>query len=46
VSHEFVAVALACLDDARTEELLAAPVRYLDGRADQWASAPAETRHL
>jgi hypothetical protein len=39
-------VAVACLDDAAIDDLLAAPVRYLDGRADQWDRAPAEIRHL
>jgi hypothetical protein len=42
----FVAVFLACLDDVSADELIAAPVRYLDGRNDIWNAAPAETRHL
>jgi hypothetical protein len=42
----FHAVVLACLDDASLDELLAAPVRYLDGRNDNWTTPPAETRHL
>lgn len=42
----FVAVAVACLDDATPEELIAAPVRWLDGRNDIWDAPPAETRHL
>jgi hypothetical protein len=42
----FVAVAVACLDDVAAEELLAAPVRYLDGRNDAWDREPAEIRHL
>jgi hypothetical protein len=37
---------LAALDDASAAELIAAPVRYADGRGDDWASVPAETRHL
>jgi hypothetical protein len=45
-SGPFVAVAVACLDDAPIDELLAAPIRYLDGRADAWDRAPAEIRHL
>jgi hypothetical protein len=42
----FHAVALVCLDDVPVEELLAAPVRYLDGLNDNWATPPGETRHL
>ncbi|HEU4825593.1 MAG TPA: GFA family protein [Dongiaceae bacterium] len=42
---EFYAVNLACLD-ASDEELGSAPVRYEDGRNDDWQSAPAEARHL
>jgi hypothetical protein len=43
---EYVAVAVACLDDATAEELGAAPVTWVDGRNGDWFSAPAETRHL
>jgi hypothetical protein len=43
---EFVAVAVACLDDVSPEELIAAPVTWLDGRNDAWDAPPAETRHL
>jgi hypothetical protein len=42
---EFYAVNLACLD-AGDEELASAPVRYEDGRNDDWQSAPGETRYL
>jgi hypothetical protein len=42
----FYAVALACLDDAPVDELLAAPIRYLDGRNDNWSTPPGEIRHL
>jgi len=42
----FHAVAVVCLDDVTVEELLAAPVRYLDGRNDNWSTPPTEVRHL
>ena len=42
----FHAVVLASLDDLPVEELLAAPVRHLDGRNDNWVTPPLETRHL
>ena len=43
---DFVSVQVACLDDVGPQELIDAPVRYTDGRHDNWRSAPAETRHL
>lgn len=43
---EFYAVNLACLDDATAQELIHAPVTYLDGRNDNWHTPPAEIRHL
>ncbi len=42
----FHAVVLACLDDATPQELAAAPVRYLDGRNDDWLTPPLEIGHL
>lgn len=42
----FYAINLACLDNADDAELAAAPVKFEDGRNNDWASAPAETRHL
>jgi hypothetical protein len=42
----FYAVNVACLDNATPKELAEAPVRYEDGRNDNWDSSPAETRHL
>lgn len=46
VGGDFVSINLACLDDAEPAELVAAPVRYFDGRHDNWMSVPDETRHL
>ena len=43
---DFYSVSVACLDDAEPAELVDAPVRYFDGRDNNWMSSPAETRHL
>jgi hypothetical protein len=42
----FYAVNLACLDNADAEELIAAPVTYVDGLHDDFKNPPAEVRHL
>jgi hypothetical protein len=43
---DYTSVNLACLDNIEPAELASAPVRYFDGRYDNWATPPAETRHL
>ncbi|MBB3221929.1 GFA family protein [Pseudoduganella umbonata] len=43
---EFVAVNVACLDDATAEELANAPITYLDGRNDNWDTPPLQIHHL
>jgi hypothetical protein len=43
---DFYSVNIACLDDADPSELVDAPVRYFDGRHNNWMSSPPETRHL
>ncbi|UUZ62301.1 GFA family protein [Polaromonas sp. P1-6] len=39
-------VSVTCLDDVSADELVNAPITYVDGRNDNWHSPPAETRHL
>lgn len=39
-------VNMMCLDDASDEELANAPITYVEGRHDNWGSAPVEIRHL
>ena len=48
IGGEFFSVNLACLDDADFGELADLPVRYADGRNNDWLNPPppAETRHL
>jgi hypothetical protein len=43
---DFVAVNVACLDDATDRELAEAPVTFQNGRDNDWSSSPAETRYL
>lgn len=43
---DFCSVNLACLDDVEAQALIDMPLRYSDGRNNNWVSSPAETRHL
>lgn len=42
----YVQINVAALDDLDPAELIAAPVRYADGRHDNWWNPPAVVRHL
>jgi hypothetical protein len=42
----YVSVALPALDDLAPSVLVAAPIHYMNGRDDDWAHPPAETRQL
>jgi hypothetical protein len=46
IGGHYVSVVLATLDDLSPSDLVAAPVRYMNGRDDDWFHPPAETRHL
>jgi hypothetical protein len=46
IGGDYCSVSLCCLDGVDPTELASAPVRYMDGRHDNWFSPPAETRHL
>ena len=43
---QFYAVNLTCLDNATPDELIQAPVAFVDGLHDDFKSPPKETRHL
>jgi len=45
-SGPFVAVTVSSLDDLPMADLLAAPVRHIDGRNDNWTTPPDEIQHL
>ena len=46
IGGHYVAVQLASLDNVTPQELLAAPIRYADGRNNDWGNSPDEVRHL
>ena len=43
---DYVMVQVATFDDMPIEELLAAPLKIVDGLHDEWAATPSELRHL
>jgi hypothetical protein len=46
IGGDYVSVQLASLDNMEPQELVAAPVRFADGRNNDWGAAPHEVRHL
>ena len=46
IGGDYVAVQMSALDNVTPEELIAAPIRYADGRNNDWMTVPAEIRHL
>jgi hypothetical protein len=46
IGGDYVAVQLASLDNLDPKDLLSAPIRYADGRNNDWGAVPLETRHL
>jgi hypothetical protein len=43
---DFLSIHLACLDDVEPQALIDAPLRYSNGRDNDWMHPPAETRYL
>ena len=43
---DYYSVNVVCLDDVGPSEIANAPVRYFDGRHNNWQSQPPEVRHL
>ncbi len=43
---EYYAIKVNCLDDVDPQELIDAPVKYSDGRHNNWWETPDEVRHL
>jgi hypothetical protein len=46
IGGDYVAIQVAALDNVTPEELIEAPVRFADGRNNNWQAPPSETRHL
>jgi hypothetical protein len=46
IGGDYISIKLASLDDVDPQELIAAPVKYANGRDNSWWTPPAETRHL
>lgn len=46
IGGEYVSIQVATLDNAEPAELIEAPLKYFNGRDNDWWSEPEETRHL
>ena len=46
IGGDYVSVSLAALDDVSPEELMQGPLRFMNGRDNDWFNPPAFTRHL
>jgi hypothetical protein len=43
---EMIGVNIGCLEDVPAEELAASPIRYCDGKYDNWQNPPAIVSYL
>jgi hypothetical protein len=46
IGGDYVSVSLAALDEVSPEELMQGPLRFINGRDNDWFNSPAFTRHL
>jgi hypothetical protein len=46
IGGDYVSINVACLDNISPEELASLPIRYMDGRQNNWFSEPKETSYL
>ena len=46
IGGDYAGILLAALDDASIDELVSGPVRYSEGRNNNWMNPPADVRNL
>lgn len=46
IGGDYVSISVSALDDLDPAELVSVPVRYMDGKHDNWFNEPAYTAHL